>query len=348
MASLDRGIQVGYPGRAVKSVLTEAADLLGAVERAVAGGGCVHRNGVATAPMYALERFRHRQLARLAGEADPDLRAALWVVQLCGLSEDKLHTVDLDALRAEVPPTSQIWASAARLVSPSLVCSLAVGSEHGARYLDEMMSRHPDRDLRVSLLVDAALAAIERHDRQRVRALLAQLEALEVDTPDVDLVRCRLLRFEGLAPGATAPPFEVPPLDHGRGPLTLQQFRGRFLLLHFWGTWCISCIEELADLRSAFERYSTAGQLELLSVADDDSAQQVRSFLAEHHDLMPWHHALAGHVGGGIGIRDAYAVDTLPWLVLISPEQKIVAEAGDVLRGSALLQTLADVVPVQG
>lgn len=47
--------------------------------------------------------------------------------------------------------------------------------------------------------------------------------------------------------GRPAPPFTAPALDGGV-PITLDSFKGRWLLVNFWGSWCGSCLREHAYL----------------------------------------------------------------------------------------------------
>lgn len=69
--------------------------------------------------------------------------------------------------------------------------------------------------------------------------------------------------------------------------VTLQEFRGKLVLLNFWATWCIPCVEEMPDLQELHERYKDKG-LAVVSVSQDSRGlPAVREFAARNNLTMP-------------------------------------------------------------
>jgi cytochrome c biogenesis protein CcmG/thiol:disulfide interchange protein DsbE len=63
--------------------------------------------------------------------------------------------------------------------------------------------------------------------------------------------------------------------DHfGKGPI----------LLNFWATWCVPCIEELKQMKRIYKKYSDKG-VEFLAISVDDpkTVGRVNSFVKSHH-----------------------------------------------------------------
>jgi len=58
---------------------------------------------------------------------------------------------------------------------------------------------------------------------------------------------------------------------------TLEQYKGKPLILNFWGTWCPPCRRELPDLKKIYAEYKPQG-LEIIGLAVNDSPEKVRSF----------------------------------------------------------------------
>lgn len=63
-------------------------------------------------------------------------------------------------------------------------------------------------------------------------------------------------------------------------PKKLSDFKGKYVLLNFWATWCSPCLEEMPDLSEISEKYRDRG-LVVLAISDEDG-ETVRSFLERH------------------------------------------------------------------
>lgn len=70
--------------------------------------------------------------------------------------------------------------------------------------------------------------------------------------------------------------FRLPALD-GR-TIGNRSYRGRVLLVNFWGTWCKPCLEELPEFDRLYRRYRQHG-LTLIAIATDTEPELVREFV---------------------------------------------------------------------
>jgi peroxiredoxin len=135
--------------------------------------------------------------------------------------------------------------------------------------------------------------------------------------------------------GYMMPAFSFRDLEDTTISYTPQSFRGKFVLLDFWATWCAPCVEEIRFIDSAYQRFRGAG-LEVLSVSLDESRAHVQAF-RRGRSPMPWKNA---HVAKGLQPETIAAYDvTFPKPILLDPSGKIAATE-DRLRGPMLGTTL--------
>ncbi len=122
-----------------------------------------------------------------------------------------------------------------------------------------------------------------------------------------------------LKPGDVAPDFEVPGLD-GKF-IRLSDYRGRYVLLDFWATWCGPCRAEMPGLKKLQEIYGNDKRFALIGLSLDDTMKAMGDFVKEQG--LTWTH---GHVGPSkkSPVPGRYGVRGIPRIVLIGPDGKII------------------------
>lgn len=97
----------------------------------------------------------------------------------------------------------------------------------------------------------------------------------------------------------------------------LSDFRGKWVVVDFWGSWCGWCIKGFPELKKTYQEYK--GKLEVLGVDCQDPETTWREAVARHQ--LPWVNVY--NPGRGEEVLSAYGVQGFPTKVLVSPEGKI-------------------------
>ena len=83
--------------------------------------------------------------------------------------------------------------------------------------------------------------------------------------------------------GSAAPGFTVQDADR---KISLDQFRGKIVVLNFWATWCPPCIEEMPSLVQMQQKMKGKG-VEVVAISVDADQGAYQAFLKEHNvDLL--------------------------------------------------------------
>jgi len=113
-----------------------------------------------------------------------------------------------------------------------------------------------------------------------------------------------------------APDFSLPALDGSR--VSLHEFRGHVVVLHFWATWCPPCRHEMQQLQM-LEQNMAGTSLRIVCVnVDHGDGTVVRSFMRE---AAPGFHTLLDVNGE---VRNRYAVRAFPTAYIIDRDGRIV------------------------
>jgi cytochrome c biogenesis protein CcmG/thiol:disulfide interchange protein DsbE len=114
----------------------------------------------------------------------------------------------------------------------------------------------------------------------------------------------------GLEPGEPAPASSLPRLEGG-GSGSLADYRGRWVLVNFWASWCVPCREE-APLLESFQRHHGGPGFTVVGIdsrdLSDDGRAFVRRFGLSYPQLRDGDGATA-HDFGTTGVPENYLVD---------------------------------------
>ncbi len=110
--------------------------------------------------------------------------------------------------------------------------------------------------------------------------------------------------------------------------------QGNYVLIDFWASWCVPCMEEMPYLKEAYAEFGDKG-FEIYAVSMDSNRNK---WLEAVDESMPWVNVIRSSTS--TATKD-YDVKTIPLNFLISPKGKIVAKN---LRGEELKRVLGQYV----
>lgn len=97
---------------------------------------------------------------------------------------------------------------------------------------------------------------------------------------------------------------------------SLDDFKGKVVLIDFWGVWCAPCIRAVPELNALQEKYADDG-LVVLGVHTTDQAEDMASFVKQY----AVEYAVAADVAGETAL--AYDVDSYPDVYVIDHEGRL-------------------------
>lgn len=113
-----------------------------------------------------------------------------------------------------------------------------------------------------------------------------------------------------------APEFTLPDLQGKK--VSLADFKGKWVILDFWGSWCRWCIKGFPDLKEAYAKYHSNG-LEIIGIDCGDTDADWKAAVKQYE--LPWIHV---YNGDDKTLIEKYAVQGYPTKVIINPEGVIV------------------------
>ena len=147
------------------------------------------------------------------------------------------------------------------------------------------------------------------------------------------------VRSANLKVGAVAPDIT------GRTPdgseLSLSDFKGKYVFLDFWASWCAPCRREIPYLKEALAYSGESDNIVVLSYSIDDEYEDWTGCIAGNELVhRNWVHisTLKGWNSEGIKL---FRVKGVPYTALIDPEGKVVQFE---LRGEEMVKKLKEIV----
>jgi len=136
--------------------------------------------------------------------------------------------------------------------------------------------------------------------------------------------------------GAVAPEFTQN--DVNGNPVSLSSFRGKYVLLDFWASWCGPCRQENPNVVKAYNKFKSKN-FTILGVSLDKEDAKDNWIAAIKADGLNWTQVSDLNFWNN-KVAILYAVQSIPHNFLIDPNGKIIAKD---LRGSDLDAKLTEI-----
>lgn len=132
-------------------------------------------------------------------------------------------------------------------------------------------------------------------------------------------------RYTALGQGDAAPPFSLPILspdylDGNGARLALSDFRGRYVVLAFWSTWCVPCAVEYPELVDFEDDFADRG-VTVVGILHRDSPAEALAFSKGFAD------AFVSVVDEDAAAARAYQIRGVPVTVVVDPDGNIVDQS---------------------
>jgi thiol-disulfide isomerase/thioredoxin len=124
-----------------------------------------------------------------------------------------------------------------------------------------------------------------------------------------------LKKLEHLKTGSPAPQLTLNPGTDNEINVN-KDFRGKFVLVEFWTSWCETCQLDKIAMQELYDKYRN--DFEFVSVSTDRHKEAFQNYLSQNPE--PW---LNLHFGKDFRLLDTYGVKSIPLFLIIDPDGNI-------------------------
>ena len=137
--------------------------------------------------------------------------------------------------------------------------------------------------------------------------------------------------------GREAPDFAMP--DVTGKQVKLSSFKGKYVLVDFWASWCAPCRQENPNLVKAYHQFKDKN-FTVLGVSLDRPGQKDNWVKAINDDKLAWTNVSDLQFWNS-EVVSLYGFNGIPFNILVDPQGKVIAEG---LRGQSLVEKLGEVL----
>ena len=213
---------------------------------------------------------------------------------------------------------------------PELAAKCQIANDYFYDYILNFVKKCPNKDVCAQVLYQTASHYSRDIDKsEKVKFLINLLKGKYADDFYVGEGHAdKILTQLKIIIGAEAPQFAVQTL--AGDSLRLSDYKGQYVYLDFWGTWCGPCRGETPNLK-ALSNSIPKDKLIVIGLANDDE-KPLREYIEKENIDYP--NALAGEK-----VLDAFGINAFPTMILIGPDGKIVAKD---LRGKRMTELVKE------
>ena len=198
-----------------------------------------------------------------------------------------------------------------------------------AHTLDSLVENYPD-SYAVTLIINNFAA--KQRELPEVEKMYESLTPKIKNSYLGKKLKTTLDDLKKTAIGSLAPDFTLK-TPEGK-EVSLADYRGKYVLLDFWASWCGPCLREVPNVKKVYDRYHPQG-FEILSVSLDDKKENWVN--AIENNALNWDH-VSSLKGWKCPVVKLYNINGVPAMFLIDKEGRIAASG---LRGEELVEKVS-------
>ncbi|WP_343561510.1 S41 family peptidase [Sphingobacterium sp.] len=186
----------------------------------------------------------------------------------------------------------------------------------------DFVRQHPNSYVSLYLLAEEFNAYTAEGYSLAFESLSPALKALNA----AESIKKEISRLKVTTTGAEAIDFQR--TDQNGNLVKLSNLRGKYVLLDFWGSWCVVCRQAHPHMKELYHQYKDKG-FEILAIADESHSKTMQDREkvwkeAIRKDDIPWIHVLAEERNQKINVLQAYGITAFPTKILLDREGKVV------------------------
>ena len=187
--------------------------------------------------------------------------------------------------------------------------------------LRELIKRYPTKEKPYVMLL--SLAAMSPDDK--ARPIANEILADPVSNALKDKAKALLRRLNEVGK-----PLDVKFMATDGREVDLSQMKGKVVLIDFWATWCVSCVQEIPLIKKDYEKFHSQG-FDVVGISFDTDEKTLANFVQKRD--LPWPQYIGGHnPQNKFGAE--FVIEELPTLWLVDKKGNLrETDANDELPG---------------
>ncbi|MBQ8521933.1 MAG: AhpC/TSA family protein [Bacteroides sp.] len=198
--------------------------------------------------------------------------------------------------------------------------------------IDSLITAHPASAVPAYFLANSLSY---QFDLQQLKELRGKFDASLDGSAYIKQLEGIIARLENVQVGAVAPDFTLP--DTEGNPVSLSSFRGQYVLIDFWASWCPDCRKENPNIVAAWNKYKDKN-FTVLGVSLDRAREPWLAAIEK--DGLTWTH-VSDLKDWSSEVAVQYAIRWIPTSYLLNPDGVILAVG---LEGEDLMNKLEEIL----